>query len=69
MTEIPRQKFLSGLVVGPTTQLSVFCTVAGLVVVTHSYCEHLFCLFNWQTWQSESRITILRNRRNATALT
>ena len=51
MTEIPRQKFLSGVVVGPTTQLTVFCTVAGLVAVTHSYCEHLFSLFNWQTWQ------------------
>ena len=34
-----------------TTQLSVFCTVAGLVVATHSYCEHLFSLFNWQTRQ------------------
>ena len=51
MTEIPGQKFLSGVVVGPTTRLTVFCTVAGLVAVTHSFCEHLFSLFNWQTWQ------------------
>ena len=28
MTEIPGQQFLSGVVVEPATQLSVFCTVA-----------------------------------------
>ena len=62
MTEIPRQKFLSGVVVGPTTQLTVFCTVAGLVAVTHSYCS------TGKHGSAESRITILRNRRNPTAL-
>ena len=51
MTEIPGQKVLSGVVVGSTTRLSVFCTATGFVAVTHSYREHLFSLFNWQTWQ------------------